>query len=173
MSYGYKVIGLSLLLYHAGIAAQICQESSIHATTPTSQFTFHGNGTVTDNKIGLMWKQCIEGQSGSDCMAGSATTFGWDLALQQVATLNAGGGFAGYSDWRVPNNKELLSIVEEQCREPALNLVIFPNDPGSAVWSSSASAYNPSYAWAVNFNYGYNNYRYRNEYLLLRLVRSE
>jgi hypothetical protein len=122
--------------------AQICNDY-IAASTPDSQLADNGNGTVTDKKTGLMWKKCSEGQTGSNCENGSAAQFTWQAALQQPRMINSGGpGFAGYHDWRLPNIKELRSIVEEKCFEPAINIVRFPNTPGfqwSLVWSSSPS----------------------------------
>ncbi|MCI5228088.1 MAG: DUF1566 domain-containing protein, partial [Candidatus Electrothrix sp. AX2] len=103
-------------------AEQTCRTDFIPASTPDSQLVDNGDGTVTDSKTGLMWKQCLEGLSGSDCATGSAESFTWQEALQQPGVINHAGGFAGYTDWRLPNINELISIVEEQCYNPAINL---------------------------------------------------
>lgn len=72
--------------------AQTCK-SAIKATAPDIRYTDNGNGTVTDNQTGLMWKQCSEGQSGIDCATESATTYyTWQAALQTPQTLNLSGG---------------------------------------------------------------------------------
>ena len=139
-----------------GVQAQVCQTDSIAATTPDTQLLDNGDGTVSDGKSGLMWKQCSEGQSGSDCAVGSTTGFSWQGVLQQAQTVNA-SGFAGYSDWRVPTIKELSSLVEWQCVEPAINLTRFPNTPNSDYWSSTATAVGSrytSYMHQVNFRDG-------------------
>uniref|UniRef100_UPI0040571473 Lcl C-terminal domain-containing protein n=1 Tax=Candidatus Electronema sp. TaxID=2698783 RepID=UPI0040571473 len=118
-----------------------------------------GNGTVVDGKTKLMWKQCLEGLSGTGCSTGAAaSTFDWAGALARPATVNTGG----YTDWRLPNIKELQSIVEEQCYSPAINATVFPNVPAaSQAWSSSP--YSESLlsggvtywkSWAVNFATG-------------------
>jgi len=122
---------ITLLLLGSNVdAAQTCKTATIAASTPTSQFTVNNNGTVTDNKTGLMWKRCPEGLSGTACKTGTLTTFNfpgyWQDALNAAKTLNTSGGFAGYTDWRVPNQKELLSIVETQCFSPSMNLAVFP-----------------------------------------------
>jgi hypothetical protein len=120
------LIGLLALFPLVG-NAQTCQTASIPATTPTSQLTDNGNGTVTDTKTGLMWKQCSEGLTGADCATGSAEIYTWQAALAQAQTVNTSGGFAGHTDWRLPNVKELRSITEKQCYYPAINLTRFPN----------------------------------------------
>ncbi len=162
--------GLTCLLPVIGYA-QTCKTGSIPATTPATQFTDHGDGTVTDNKTGLMWKKCVEGQDLLTC-SGSAASYNWKDALEQAQTVN-GSGFAGYTDWRVPNIKELASIVEEQCYAPAINLAVFPNtDQYAWFWSASPYAYNGDLAWSVFFRNGYVSYYPKSNGYQVRLVRS-
>ncbi len=141
-------------------AEQICQIEAIPASTPTGQFVIHPDGTATDTRTGLMWKRCLEldiGElwNGSTCAVSESTGFfTWAGALQQSDTVNVGGGFAGRTDWRLPNLKELRSIVEVQCNSPAINSTVFPNDPGLSVWSSSASSSVSDGSWLVRFKDG-------------------
>ena len=160
---------MTLLPILAG--AQTCQTNRILATTPTNRFTINNDGTVSDTKTGLTWKKCSEGQSGVDCRIGTATTYRWQGALQQAQSVNNNGGFAGYKNWRLPSIKELNSIVEEQCSEPSINLAVFPESPSDWCWSSSPSAYVSSYAWLVNFNFGYSNGNGKVNNGFVRLVR--
>ena len=177
--------GLVVLLLTLGAGqtwAQTCQPESIPASTPDSQLQDNGDGTITDRKTGLMWKQCSEGQSGADCASGSAEPFTWQQALQRTQAVNRSGGFAGASDWRVPNIKELHSLVEQQCQRPAINLTRFPNTSSGydvVVWSSSATlggatdlAGSTDSAWAVYFGYGVVSYYHKSGVAQLRLVRS-
>ena len=163
---------LSIMLNSAGAIAQTCQTTTIPATTPTSRFSVPGNGTVTDIKTGLMWKQCSEGQSGADCSAGGAAGYSWAGALQQAQAVNSSGGFAGFTDWRVPNVKELRSITERQCYNPAINSAVFPNTASTWYWSSSPVADNSGSAWIVPFGYGYDLWYYKYNDNYVRLVRS-
>ncbi len=131
--------------------------SNIPPSTPDSQLIDNGDGTVTDNKTGLMWKKCVEGLSGTDCATGSSSSFTWQQALQQpgiVNSSNMGSGFADYTDWRLPDIRELRSIVEEQCSNPAINATRFPNTPSLYVWSGSPYADYSDFAWYVYFNAG-------------------
>lgn len=168
-----KILGL-LLLWIGTVQAQFCQPESIPASTPDSQLIDNGDGTITDSMTGLMWKRCSEGQSGSDCATGSDEGFIWQLALQRVQQINI-NGFAGYTDWRVPNVKELSSLVELQCSSPAINITRFPNTSAGAVyWSASAVAGRNDLVWIVYFGFGGGNAtgNPRHNSLQLRLVRS-
>lgn len=155
------------LAFIAPLAAQTCNPN-IPESTPASRFTIHGDGTVTDGKTGLMWKQCAEGQSGVGC-TGTAATYTWQGALN----LADASGFAGYRDWRLPNFKELPSIVEEKCYSPAINLAAFPNTPPSTYfWSSSAYASSFNLAWSVDSGVGSVGYAFRGNSYAVRLVRG-
>ncbi len=166
------------LLPISGLAVQTCY-SEIIQTTPDSHFTVHNDGTVTDLQTGLMWKQCNEGQSGSNC-SGTSLKFTWQEALQQAETLNAGAGFAGYTDWRLPNIKELASIVELSCQSPSINETVFPNTPTDVVnyfWSSSLAGINyfgqpVGDAWNIKFDFGFSSTLSRVSTIYVRLVRG-
>jgi hypothetical protein len=69
----------------------------------TNQFVNNGNGTITDNATGLMWMQTDNG-----------TGVLWKDALSYAENTT----YAGYSDWRLPDVKELQSIVD-YTRSPA------------------------------------------------------
>jgi hypothetical protein len=72
-----------------------------------NDFRDNGNGTVTDRATGLMWAQ-----------ADSGTGMNWQAALAWVQRKNA-EKYLGYSDWRLPNAKELQSLVD-YTRAPAV-----------------------------------------------------
>lgn len=152
-------------------AEQSCTSASISASTPDSQFIDNNDGTVTDSKTGLMWKKCLQGLDGDNCENGSPSAFTWQAALQQPETVNA-GGFAGYTDWRLPNIRELISIVEEQCYKPSINLNRFPNTPILGAWSSSPDSNNDRQAWLVLFDYGKSAPVERSNSRTVRLVRG-
>ncbi len=62
-----------------------------------NNFTGNGDGTVSDHSTGLMWQQADDGVPRD-----------WENALSYAESLE----LAGYSDWRLPNAKELQSIVD-------------------------------------------------------------
>lgn len=149
------LIGLALLHCQVPFAAQTCN-GAIRASTPDSDFTVHEDGTATHHKTGLMWLR--------DPLPGTHT---WEQALAQAQTAS----YAGYSDWRLPNIKELASIVETHCYDPAINLNIFPASPSLEFWSSSQFTY-ASYAWWVDFSRGGAGYDYRSDARYVRIVRG-
>ena len=159
----------------AGAAHAVTCENNIPPSNPDSVYrvdTTHLDGTtVTDTRTGLMWKQCLEGYGGTNCgttVSDSQNRFTWANALAHAE----GHTFAGHSDWRLPNLKELRSLVEECRIQPAINDAVFPNTPPSVVWSGSPLAGNPSGAWYVGFNGGSASYSNRNGDNLVRLVRG-
>lgn len=126
-------------------------------STPTADFRVDSPGTITHTKTGLMWRRCAEGQNlvavktgtGSQC-SGTAWSGSWTQAIQ--ATANANNQYqAAYTDWRLPNKKELESIVETCGRNPASNQTIFPNTPLYYFWSGTTYTPIQSNAWVVNF----------------------
>lgn len=143
-----------------------CQKN-IPASNPDVVYKDHGNGTVTDTRTGLMWKQCAEGLSGAGCQAGTARTFTWTEALTQ-AELST---FSGYTDWRMPNVKELASLVEDCRVSPAINTILFPNTTSAWFWSGSPSV-GIFEAWLVKFGSGSVDARFRNQRLHARFVRG-
>jgi hypothetical protein len=149
--------------------AQVCN-SSTPATTPTARFTDNGDGTVTDTRTGLMWARCAQGQS---WVGGACTGSPSVHTRAQALTAVEGHSFAGHGDWRLPNIKELASIVEQQCYDPAINLAVFPNTPSNWFWSASPYAGASSgYAWGVYFSYGYDFTDLKSYALSVRVVRG-
>ena len=132
-----------------------------------SRYTVN-NDTVLDNNTGLMWKRCAEGLSGSVCDVGTATAYNWQEALGVVNNYT----FAGFNDWRLPNIKELNSIVAYDRYTPAINSTIFPNTPSDWFWSSSPDAFLTSYAWRLNFDDGNSSNIHRSNNYYVRLVRG-
>jgi hypothetical protein len=132
----------------------------------------HENGTVTDTNTALMWKQCAEGLSGSDCLKGTAKRFTYKAAIEQ-AGIPVNKTFAGHTGWRLPNIKELLSLVAYNRNTPVINRVLFPNTPAdSGSWSSSPHPPRNRSSWVVTFGDGYDGISNRAQSKYVRLVRD-
>jgi hypothetical protein len=159
----------------AGIAqAQQSCPAGYPLNTPDSDFDDVGNGTVRHIPTGLIWKRCSEGQiwDGTTCQ-GSSDIYTWQQAFQRADAVNAGsqGWNAGQIDWRVPNQKELSSIVERGCSNPNINLSQFPATSPSVFWSGSPIAGDAGMAWNVHFDGGYDGLDSRLNASQVRLVR--
>ncbi len=96
--------------------------------------------TVYCDKSKLMW------QDDESVKTISKT---WTKAIEHCESLN----FAGYSDWRLPNKNELLSIVDRSKYDPAINSA-FKNTTSYYYWSSTTFASDTSRALDVGFDYG-------------------
>lgn len=150
--------------------AQTC-DSGVAASNPTSAYLVTVS-TTTDLRTGLMWDQCPWGQGGANCSSGVASSFTWQGALALPATANA-AAYKGYTDWRLPNIKELRSLVEECRSNPSINELVFPATPASIFWSGSPDG-SPNLAWVVFFYNGMptNGNGIRGDSSLVRLVRA-
>lgn len=164
----------SLIIFSLSFSAlsQTCVPA-MSESTPSADFTINNNGTVTHKKTNLMWKVCSQGQTwaASNCR-GTLISHTWDKALQTPETINTTGGYAGFSDWRLPNIKELLTIVELKCLSPAVNTAIFFATPNKSYWSSSPLANVSDSAWFVDFAQGYDSFNSRTANNYVRLVRD-
>lgn len=149
------IVALALLVSSMSIsmiALADCtnRNTDITLSKPDNIYTDHGDGTVTDNETGLMWKKCTLGLSGNDCSIGSIRYRPWGGAL---TTANSNSDH-GYDDWRLPNIKELASLIENACNDPAINESIFPNTPSVSFWASSPAKDSAFTPWYVEFNRG-------------------
>ena len=125
---------------------------------PSPRFTDNSDGTVTDNLTGLIWLKNANGPN---------TKREWNTALSDVTELNTNGTMNDHhcgdssnagshqTDWRLPNVRELLSLVDYGQDKPALP----SGHPFSGVhsdyyWSSSTYTEVTTDGWGVNLEYG-------------------
>jgi hypothetical protein len=114
------------------------------ASWPSPRFTDHGD-TVTDKLTGLMWVKAphsLEGNSGGQV---------WEDAIDFCNGLN----FGGYSDWRLPNVRELQSVIDYGQYYPALpSGHPFRDVKLSYYWSSTTHVGHADRAWFVYLYHG-------------------
>lgn len=165
----YRVVMICSVLGLANSAmAQVCQ-STITASAPDARYQVVAGSQgaeVLDLYTNLIWQRCSVGQqwSGTAC-SGDAQSLTWVDALKQVSTPN--------SVWRVPNIRELNSLIEDACHDSSINYTMFPNTPAQVYWSSSPSMTDQQAAWSVDFNIGVSgSAEPKSSLYRLRLVRS-
>lgn len=127
---------------------QLCGAKSPE-TTPTSRFEILSDGAeVKDKKTNLIWQRCNIGQTWdktSQSCTGTAKTLTWKTALSETNKLGNGN--------RLPNIKELQSIIEYQCAYPALNQNIFKGHDEENPWYfSSTPKLTDTGIFAINFS---------------------
>lgn len=168
------VCALTLWLGTGAALAQSCV-SSIPDPAPDSRYQMNADGTVMDLNTGLMWMRCAMGQtwdSQSSTCSGKATAYNWKDALTAVQTLDQGSGFAGYTDWRLPNLRELTSLVRYACPDPAINSKAFPATPSNVFWTSTPVESSYALGWGVDFKTGKAYFHAYTADYSIRLVRA-
>ncbi len=133
---------------------------SLLCVSTYAKCTRNADETVTCSESKLMWQ---------DDESAKTVEKTWSDAIKHCEDLI----FAGYSDWRLPNKNELLSIVDYTKYEPAINDA-FKNTTTSShyYWSSTAYAFSTVNAWNVDFDDGYTIYNFKNDGSYVRCVRA-
>jgi uncharacterized membrane protein len=123
-------------------------------------YTDNADGTVTDSMTGLMWQQA------------TTTTRTWANALTYCNDNTPGLPGSG---WRLPNVKELFSLVDFGISSNAkINLTYFPGTPTSGFWPATTfpGTGNQQLAMVVNFGNGDVNYNNKTVSFYVRCVRG-
>ncbi len=110
---------------------------------PESSFTRDVTGIVTDNTTGLQWQDDYSDNNGTIKVSL------WNGAIQYCEGLSMGG----YTDWRMPNLHELLSIQDIQ-NYPAI-YTIFQNTKNARYFSATKSQYSSTEIWTVESHSAY------------------
>ncbi len=133
-----------------------------------SRFNNNWNGTISDTITGLIWQQVASTTEQTACKIYDTNSFtdtdcndwnvwddcNWCAAKSYCAGLN----LWWYTDWRLPNLKELQSIVDLSKYNSSIDTTYFTAYNYGYYWSSTTGAMYTSYAWYVNFYFGTTNY---------------
>lgn len=137
-----------------------------------SAFTISPDGReITDSRTGLIWQRCPVGMywdSGVSSCGGEPVYRMWYEALNVAVNAARGDGVP----WRLPNVKELSSILDRNQINPAINEDIFPATPNHQFWTATPNTTDAFYAWLVDFYDGQVFYSYLEDMGAVRLVRD-
>jgi hypothetical protein len=111
--------------------------------------------TVYDNVTKITWQRA------------PSTGLTWLNALSTCAALD----LDGHDDWRLPNIKELFTIVDYKASSPAIDGTAFPSTPNVQFWASTPYRNNYGWAWTVDFLDGQGKTPPTSEQHLVRCVR--
>jgi len=172
---------------HTG--ATVRDDGFVKAGGPLS-YHDNGDGTITDLNTGLMWeKKSVDGSlhdaSKMFVWSSPVTDTVWDWIDAINTEVGNGIGFAGFNDWRLPNVRELLSIIDygrlNPAVDPAFNnnvsagctvLTCSATVPTGTYWSSTTVATVDVDAWTVDFAAGHVVAALKSEAHFVRAVRG-
>lgn len=129
---------------------------------PEDRFAVHGE-VVRDELTGLFWS--LNANIGGFPLS-------WQDALAQIQLLNR-DGYGDFVDWRLPNRRELRSLMSYQTRNPCLpDGHPFLNVYLNWYWTSTSAAIHPAYAWYVHLEGARMFYGGKDQYSLFWPVRG-
>jgi hypothetical protein len=109
---------------------------------PSTRFEDNGDGTVTDIQTGLMWVKDATSVGDDD----------WESVVSAAAALSTGD----HTDWRLPNVRELESLLDMSQDSPCLpSAHAFTNvGTGNIYWTSTTYAGATGMAWCIDLTDG-------------------
>jgi hypothetical protein len=129
-----------------GLTWEIKPPAGLRASAHT--YTWYSTAATNGGNVGAV---------GSDTCGGTLSAYGNQCNTQNyVAAVNA-VGLCGASDWRLPSQRELLTIVRADATSPSVDITYFPNTISDWYWTSSTYVFRPTDAFLVFFSYGYSN----------------
>ena len=148
-------------------ALQVCA-AGLTLSAPNSRYAVQTDTSqVKDLQTGLIWQRCGLGQTwnGTVC-TGTESALTWSAAV-------AAGGVSGGVTWRLPNIRELTSLMDMACASPAVNTAMFPSVPfNGTYWTSTSVSTDHSRAWFVTASDGGMGYAGKVNLNSVLLVRS-
>ena len=122
-------------------------ESSLKATNLIDKGYY-----VIDLKRKVDWLKCSAGQQWDEVKC-SGEAIKLNLEEAEIALNQLNEQLEG--QWRLPNKKELQSLICESCVGAKINKDFFPNTPAEPFWTSQKNWWSPKFYWSVNFFTGH------------------
>lgn len=116
--------------------------------------------TTKDKITGLVWKTCLQGQAdvaAPNHCSGASSSMKWPSAITSCSGLNAGAGYAGIKNWRLPTISELSTLVYYGAVvSPSVQSNYFPNQGSNLdLWSISKKTASGTSSWFLQFSDGF------------------
>ncbi|HEY7492371.1 MAG TPA: DUF1566 domain-containing protein [Candidatus Tectomicrobia bacterium] len=127
------------------------------------------------NRCTYTWHQAIDFPQtlNNTCDGDGVSQCTGDRACRVPVVIGSGlCGYAGYRNWRLPNIRELHSIVDYGTRSPATDALLGATTSFPFYWSSTPQVETPSSAWIVHFDYGTVTVKDINDQYCVRAVRG-
>lgn len=137
------------------------------------------DGGIHDTAHRYTWFNSFDALNGGDrgtlgTAESCAGSLGWNTCNTEFMMAVANSGrLCGADDWRVPTQRELLTLVHAGRGSPAIDATFFPNTAHGVYWSTDTYAAIPAFAWGVHFGYGAANATQKDRLYHLRLVRGK
>jgi hypothetical protein len=156
---------LSQSLRSAFAPNQRCSSDAVYSA-PLDRFRLTASGDIFDRKTGLIWQRCVLGLSGETCKTGSEEIVAWQDALALASAIRENDNY----QWRLPNIKELYSLIETACEEPPLNPVAYPNMIFGRLWTATPNIHVENSVYYVQSQNGISFYDQQTSTAMVQLV---
>ncbi|KZN58291.1 hypothetical protein N473_05980 [Pseudoalteromonas luteoviolacea CPMOR-1] len=150
-----KMILAAALFSPFAIAQQCASNTSVPLSTPDDRFIINTDGTVCDTITDIMWQRCTFGfvyNAETESCDNKEQQLNWQQALAAANNSRLGD----YDDWQLPNVKELATLVERSCEDPAINTTVFLGNHSGNYWTNTTNVKDISRAWTYQFSDGLN-----------------
>lgn len=144
----------------------------VGSMSATAQY-YERDHLVKDLALGIEWMRCSVGQrwdpEREDCW-GEAVRLNHEEIAQAIEQASAQLG----GNWRLPDLKELESLVCDECGPPRIDASVFPNTMAEPYWTGQQNFWSPRNHWTVSFMTGDRYGRFfPQQRMMVRLVRDE
>jgi len=154
-------------------------------------FRDNGDGTITDQRSGLVWEK----KSNDGSIHDMDNVYAWGRSVEPytmdgpvvtefLAALNTKPCFAGHCDWRIPNLRELQTLANYERVNPAAwedldrgckdgcTVLDCSCTSGVITWTSTTHRLSPRDAWAIHFTNGQSSGSVKTRRSAVRAVRG-
>ena len=139
------------------VVNEAVNDEAAGATVSIAKREAHSNNCVLEQNTGLMWSRYSSSTYATMGVAGDGK-MEWTGELYDIFQYCAAANVAslgGYTDWRIPNNFELVSLRNMEILKAVPDVTAFPGWTISYVWSSTTRPTGIARAMYVYFNDGF------------------